>query len=168
MGSAAARLAHRTGARVIGTVRTTKDRPSGSTLPVDAWIDLESTDLAAGCRSLTSGRGADVVFDTVGGPMFERCLAALARRGRQVAITSAAGPRVGFSLIDFYHNESRLLGLDSLKWGFAETAQILRDLVPGFESGERCPLRRCNLRRSNAVPIFTGKSTRANFAARRF
>jgi len=103
---------------------------------VDAWVDLESTDLATGCRALTSGNGADVVFDTVGGTLFEACLDAMARRGRQVSIASAGTPRVTFNLADFYHKESRLIGVDSLKWGFPETAQILRDLVPAFESKE--------------------------------
>jgi NADPH:quinone reductase-like Zn-dependent oxidoreductase len=139
VGSAAARVAHRAGARVIGVVRTAQELSTGSPLPVEAWINLESTDLAAGCRALTSGRGADVVLDTVGGAMFEPCLAALAHRGRQVAITSGV-PRVGINLVDFYHNESRLVGVDSVKCGFAEAAQIMRDLVPAFESGELSPL----------------------------
>jgi NADPH:quinone reductase-like Zn-dependent oxidoreductase len=43
---------------------------------------------------------------------------------------------VNFNLVDFYHNESRLLGLDPLKLDFAEAAAILRQLAPGFESGE--------------------------------
>jgi NADPH2:quinone reductase len=136
VGSAAAYLAHRVKARVIGVVRTTRDLSAGSPLPVDHWIDLESTGLAAGCRAITSGRGADVILDTVGGAMFEPCLAALARRGRQVEITSGGMPKVSFNITDFYHNESRLIGVDSLKWGFAEAAQILRDLAPAFESGE--------------------------------
>jgi NADPH:quinone reductase-like Zn-dependent oxidoreductase len=136
VGSAAARLAHRVNARVIGAVRTTKDLSSGPTLPVDSWIDLESTDLAAGCRALTSGRGADVVLDTVGGRMFEQCLAALARRGRQIEISSGGMPKVGFDITNLYHNESRLIGVDSLKWGFAEAAQILRELIPAFENGD--------------------------------
>ncbi len=68
--------------------------------------------------------------------MFEPSLAAVARRGRQIAIASSGSPRVTFSLVDFYHNETRLVGVDSLKWGFAEAAQILRDLMPAFERGE--------------------------------
>lgn len=139
VGSAAARLAHLLGARVIGVVRTKADLSRSPALPVDAWIDLETTGLADGCRALTAGRGAEVVLDTVGGAMFEACLAAVARRGRQVAISSGAMPRVTFSLVDFYHNESRLIGLDSLKWGFAEAAQALRELVPSFENGELPP-----------------------------
>ena len=71
--------------------------------------------------------------------MFEACLAAMARRGRQVAIASGGMPRVTFSLIDFYHNESSLIGVDSVKWGFAEAAQVLRELLPAFANREIPP-----------------------------
>ena len=139
VGSAAARIAHKRGARVLGTVRMSAEITSASQLPVDLWIDLETTDLAKGAREATDGKGADVVFDLVGGPMFEKCLAALAWRGRQVAISSSPDPRIGFNLVDFYHNESRLVGVDSLKLSFEEAAEILRSLTPGFESGEFPP-----------------------------
>jgi NADPH:quinone reductase len=135
VGSAATRIAHNRGARVIGTARKASDIPAAGILPVDDWIDLQAVDLAAGARSLTKGRGADIVFDVVGGAMFEQCLAALAWRGRQVAISSSPEPRVSFNLVDFYHNESRLLGVDSLKLSFEETAEILRKLTPGIEAG---------------------------------
>ena len=135
VGSAAARIAHELGARVIGTARKASDIPAAGVLPVDDWIDLQATDLATAARKLTNGRGANVVFDVVGGAMFEQCLAALAWRGRQVAISSSPEPRVSFNLVDFYHNESRLLGVDSLKLSFEETAEILRRLTSGIESG---------------------------------
>jgi len=133
VGSAAARIAHDLGAHVIGTARKAADIPS---LPVDDWIDLQTVELGVGARKLTNGRGADVVFDVVGGPMFEQCLSALAWRGRQIAISSSPDPRVSFNLVDFYHNESRLFGVDSLKMSFAETCEILRRLTPGIEAGK--------------------------------
>jgi NADPH:quinone reductase-like Zn-dependent oxidoreductase len=71
--------------------------------------------------------------------MFEASLSALAWRGRQVAISSSPEPRVSFNLVDFYHNESRLLGVDSLKLSFEETGDILRRLAPGFETGDFPP-----------------------------
>lgn len=139
VGSAAAAIAHRRGARVLGTVRKSLELPAVSKMPVDAWINLETTDLPAGVRSATNGAGADVVFDLVGGLMFEKCLASLARRGRQIAISSSPEPRVNFNLVDFYHNESRLFGVDSVKLTFEQAGQILRDLTPGFESGDFPP-----------------------------
>jgi NADPH:quinone reductase-like Zn-dependent oxidoreductase len=42
---------------------------------------------------------------------------------------------VEFNLVDFYHNESRLFGVDSLKLSFEEAAGILRSLTPLIESG---------------------------------
>ena len=120
---------------MIGVVRKGADIPAAGTIPVDGWIDLEKGDLPSGIRALTDGRGAEVVFDVVGGPMFEPCLASLARRGRQVAIASNPDPRVALNLVDFYHNESRLMGVDSLKLSFKETAEILKQLSPGLESG---------------------------------
>ncbi len=135
VGSAAVRIAKQRGARVLGTIRNRSEIGRAGNLPVDVWIELESTELAQGTRAATQGKGADVVFDLVGGPMFPQCLACLAHRGRQVAIASTEA-HVSFNLIDFYHNESRLLGLDTLKLSFAEAAGILRQVALGFESGE--------------------------------
>lgn len=134
--SIAARIAHRMGARVFGTVRSKADLAKVGDLPVESWIDLQTTELADGVRAATAGRGVDVVFDVIGGVMFEKCLQSLAWRGRQVVIASNPEPRVNFNLVDFYHNESRLLGVDSLKLDFEETAEILRSLTPLIESGE--------------------------------
>ena len=71
----------------------------------------------------------------------------LAHRGRHVVITASGDPHVRFDLSDFYHREGRLLGVDTLKLTLAESASVLRQLVPGFESGafrppavETCPL----------------------------
>ena len=136
VGSAAARIARKQGARVLGTVRKAADIAAAKQLPVDAWINLETTELSKGARDATGGKGVDVVFDLVGGPMFEKCLASLAPKGRQVAISSSPEPRVSFNLVNFYHNQSQLLGVDSLGLSFEEAAEILRELTPGFESGE--------------------------------
>jgi NADPH:quinone reductase-like Zn-dependent oxidoreductase len=121
---------------VIGTARKKSNIPPAGFLPVDHWIDLESTDLGTGARQVTNGRGADVVFDVVGGQMFAASLGALAWRGRQIAISSSPEPLVNFNLVDFYHNESRLFGVDSLKVSFPDTGDILRRLTPGFETGD--------------------------------
>jgi NADPH:quinone reductase len=73
--------------------------------------------------------------------MFEKCLAAVVWRGRQLAISSSSEPRASFNLLDFYHNESRLLCVDSLKPSFEETADILRQRTPGIEAGQFQPPR---------------------------
>ena len=86
-------------------------------------------------RELTGGKGADLILDVVGGPLFQPCLESLAHRGRQIAIASVGDPQVTFNLVDFYHKEGRLIGVDTLKLSFSESAEILKALLPGFEAG---------------------------------
>jgi NADPH:quinone reductase-like Zn-dependent oxidoreductase len=135
VGGAAAKIARKFDARVIGTARKSTDIPGLSTSVVSQWLGLDAGDLPAAVFAATAGRGVDVVFDVVGGSMFEPCLKSLALRGRQVAIASNPDPRVSFNLVDFYHRELRLFGVDSVKITFEEAAEILRGLTPGIEDG---------------------------------
>lgn len=82
-----------------------------------------------------------MVFDTVGGPMFEPAVRSLAFGGRQVAISSAGEPRVSFNLMDFYHNFSRLLGVDSYGLTPRQIGKIENELLAGFETGVLKPPR---------------------------
>jgi len=135
VGGAAAKIASKFGARVIGTVRKTTEIPDLSTSVVSHWLGLDAGDLPAAVFAANAGRGVDVVFDVVGGSMFEPCLKSLALRGRHVAIASNPDPRVSFNLVDFYHRELRLFGVDSLKISFEQAAEIFRWLTPGIEDG---------------------------------
>ena len=67
--------------------------------------------------------------------MFEPSLEVLAHRGRQLAITSTGDRRVGFDLLDFYHNESRLFGVDTRHRDAVASAALLDALTPVFELG---------------------------------
>jgi NADPH:quinone reductase len=133
VGGAAAKIARKQGAHVIGTSRRAADIPGLSDPAVEHWIGLDAGNLSASVLALTQGRGVDVVFDVIGGAMFEPCLKSLASRGRHIAIASNPDPRVSFNLVDFYHRELRLFGVDSLKISFEESASILRGLTPGIE-----------------------------------
>jgi XapX domain-containing protein len=52
-----------------------------------------------------------------------------------VVISSAGEPRVSFNLTDFYHNFSRLFGVDSYGLTLQQIAEIEDQLRPGFETG---------------------------------
>jgi NADPH:quinone reductase len=135
VGSAAARVAAWKGARVLGTVRSSRNLGKRDDLSFVEWIDLESRPLPESVQELTGGKGASLILDTVGGPLFEGCLESLAQRGRQIAITSAGDPHVTFNLVDFYHKEACLTGVDTLKLSPGEAAEILKALLPGFKEG---------------------------------
>jgi NADPH:quinone reductase len=130
VGRAATQIAHWKKARVIGAdVRS--DNPSKA----DAVINATTANLSVEVRRLTSGKGADLVLDTVGGPMFEPSLKSLRYGGRQIAISSTKDRTVSFDLVDFYHNSSRLAGVDTMKLIGAEIANVMNQLQIGFQEG---------------------------------
>jgi len=130
VGQAATQIANWKQARVIGAAVTSDPIPG--TVSV---INTNSEDLRERILELTTGKGVDAVLDTVGGPMFEPALRSLRAGGRQVVISSAGNPRVTFNLIDFYHNSSRLLGVDSYGLTLQQIAEIEQELGTGFEMG---------------------------------
>lgn len=135
VGGAAAQIARRLGARVIGADRGAPHPDA----PIHAIADkliLGAKDLPAEVRAATNGRGADVVFDLVGGVMFRNAVNSLALRGRLVEIAATGQREVSFDIADFYHNESRLFGVDTLKRDLTASAQILTALTPGFVAGD--------------------------------
>ena len=56
-----------------------------------------------------------------------------------MAITSIGSGRVEFSLLDFYHNRQRLIGVDTVKLTGPEIAKIMNELRAGFEDGHLRP-----------------------------
>ena len=81
----------------------------------------------------------DLALDAVGGEAFETVLKLLRIGGHQIAITSMGSRRVTFDLMDFYHQNLRLTGVDTMKLTGADIAAILDGLRLGFESGALRP-----------------------------
>jgi NADPH2:quinone reductase len=135
VGGAVVQIAKARGARVIAVDRhpLDADTPAGRLIDEYVPFDENTTDRL---RALTDGAGADVVYDTVGGVAFEMALSLVKRRGRVLEISGTGKRRVEFDLIDFYHNETQLLGVDSAKLGVAESAPLMTALVEGFETGK--------------------------------
>ena len=130
VGQAATQIANWKRARVIAADITSDP------IPGTEWVvNTKSEDFRERVLELTAGKGVDAVFDTVGGPMFEPALRSLGFGGRQVAISSRGDPRVSFNLVDFYHNFSRLLGVDSYGLTPQQVGEIAGKLRLGFETG---------------------------------
>jgi len=143
VGDAAARIGKRVcRATVLGTTRRHTDAVRLRLLDyIDGLADLSagSISLPEQIREQTGGQGVNVVFDVVGGSLFAPCLQCLALGGRQVAIASSPEPKVTFNLVDFYHNQSHLTGVDSIQLSFEDSGRILRSLLPYFESRDFGP-----------------------------
>lgn len=135
VGGAVVQIAKAHGARVIAVDRHPLDADTPAGRLIDDYVPLDEN-VTDRLRALTGGVGADVVYDTVGGVAFETALTLVKRRGRVLEISATAKRRVEFDLIDFYHNETQLLGVDSAKLGVADSAPLMTALVEGFETGK--------------------------------
>jgi NADPH:quinone reductase len=149
VGRAATQIAHWKGAKVIGA--DIREGPSDA----DQLIITTDKNMAAEVRALTKGVGVDLVLDCVGGPMFEPALNSLRRGGRQVVITSVGTRRVELDLIDFYHEQRRLIGVDTMNLTGGEIARIMDELHEGFDEGHLKPSATTTWPFSRAVDAYT-------------
>ena len=137
VGGAVAQIARAVGAKVIGVDRRepAADTPAASV--IDEFVVFDpAADVGAEIRRLTAGAGADVVYDAVGGVTTPAALASVAHRGRLVVISAVGADTVDIDLRALYHNETRILGVDSTKLSVVDSAQRLQEMGPYFESDE--------------------------------
>ena len=137
VGQAATQIATWRGARVIGVVRRPEPYEGHANGPVDV-IDSATSDVFALVRDLTGGKGADIVFNTVGDPYYEIGTKSLAVGGRQIFI-AAVHRIVSFDILAFYKGQHTYSGIDTISFGSVASGSILRELVPGFQSGHLKP-----------------------------
>jgi len=137
VGQAATQLASWRGAKVIGVVRKDEAYEGHASGPVEV-INASTTDIAARVRDLTGGKGADIVFNTVGDPYFEAANKSLALAGRQILI-AAVEKTVPFNILEFYRGRHTYVGIDTLAFSSVASADILREALPGLVSGHLKP-----------------------------
>lgn len=142
VGGAVAQIAQARGAHVIGIDRVKPDAHTPAASIVEHFIPFGNSprDIGAEVKRLTDGRGAEVGYDAVGGVTTPAALASLAHRGRLVVISAVGTRTVEIDLVEFYHNETRLLGADSRRLDVVDSAKRLTLLTPYFESGQFRPL----------------------------
>jgi NADPH:quinone reductase len=137
VGQAAAQIATWHGARVIGVTRKAEVYEGHSNSKVDV-IDASASDIPTRLRELNDGKGADIVFNTVGDPYFQAAHKSLALRGRQILI-AAIERIVQFNILEFYRGQHTYVGIDTLGLSSIATGDVLRELAPGFASAHLKP-----------------------------
>lgn len=91
VGAAAVELGVAMGANVIAAASSDDKLSFAASLGAAAGINYAESDLKNSIRMMTSGSGADVVYDPVGGPYTEPALRATAWGGRYLIVGFAAG-----------------------------------------------------------------------------
>ncbi|AWI32393.1 alcohol dehydrogenase [Streptomyces tirandamycinicus] len=114
VGSAAVQLGKAAGARVIGVVGGPEKAAAAREVGCDVVIDRRADDIVAAVKDATGGRGADVVYDPVGGDAYDKSAKCVAFEGRIVVVGFASGtipsPALNHALVKNY-------SIVGLHWG---------------------------------------------------
>ena len=110
IGSAAVQLAHLSGAFVIGTAGSDEKLARAAELGMDAGIDHATTDVPSEVMRLTQDRGVDLVYEHVGGALFQAGLDSLSKDGRLVTCGAHSGEIVPFDIIPFFRAQKSIIG----------------------------------------------------------
>ncbi len=118
VGSGAVQLGKAAGARVIGVVGGERKAEVARALGADVVVDRLSQDFVQVVKEVTDGRGADVVYDSVGGEAYARSTKCVAFEGRILVVGFASGqvpsPALNHALVKNY-------SIVGLHWGLYRT-----------------------------------------------
>ena len=101
VGLAAVELGKAMGARVIAAASSPEKLQIAQQAGADNLIDYSDGELKEKVKTLTEGKGADVIYDPVGGPMFDQCMRCINWGGRVLIVGFVGGdiPKVPTNLI---------------------------------------------------------------------
>jgi NADPH:quinone reductase-like Zn-dependent oxidoreductase len=160
-GSMAIQIARALGARVAATVRNPAKTAFVKGLGVDVVIESEREEVAKKVLDWTSGRGADVVIDNLGGPLLRQSLAAVKRQGIVVVLGFVCGVEVSFDIRDFFFAQKQIRGslmgsAQDLAWGLDLVRQgkitpLLDQVIPLREAAAAHELLAANRVKGNLV-----------------
>ena len=101
VGIAAVELGKAMGARVIAAASTDEKLAVASAAGADELVNYADGELKDKVKALTDGKGADVIYDPVGGDLFDQCMRCVNWNGRVLVVGFTGGyiPKVPINLI---------------------------------------------------------------------
>jgi NADPH:quinone reductase-like Zn-dependent oxidoreductase len=110
IGSAAVQLAKLGGAYVIGNASRDDKLAKAKEFGLDVAINYTTTDVVEAVMEATGGKGVDVVYEHVGGELFQKGLDCLKFSGRLVTCGAHAQEVVDFDIIPFFRAQKSVIG----------------------------------------------------------
>jgi len=143
VGLAAVELGKTMGARVIAAASTDEKLEVARRAGADDLINYADGELKDKVKALTKGRGADVIYDPVGGDLFDQCMRSVNWKGRVLVVGFTGGyiPKVPINLILL--KGCQVVGVFYGSFAAREAElneQNFRDILSLFERGKINPL----------------------------
>lgn len=128
VGSAGIQVAKALGARVIAAASTEEKRAFALAHGADLAIDTSPEGWRDRLKTLTEGKGPNVILDPVCGPLFEPAFRSLAWRGRHLVVGFVGGPIPALPSNLTLMKGAALLGVDVRQYLQYETKRAIGDL----------------------------------------
>jgi NADPH2:quinone reductase len=143
VGSAALQVGRILGAQVIAAASTEEKRAFARTHGADHVIDTTLEGWRDRLKTITEGKGPDVIFDPVCGPLFEPAFRSLGWRGRHLVVGVAGGPIPALPANLSLMKGAALVGVDVrqfLQFEGAKAAAHLNELLTRVANGRLEPI----------------------------
>jgi len=143
VGLAAVELGKAMGARVIAAASSADKLAAASAAGADDLIDYSDGDLKEKVKALTGGAGADVIYEPVGGDLFQQSLRCINWYGRLLVIGFAGGeiPKIPVNLILL--KSCQVVGVFYGAWTARapdESNENFRDILAFYQQGKVKPM----------------------------
>ena len=113
-GMAGIQIAKLSGLKVITTASTAEKLEKAKKIGADHAINYTTQDFAAEVLRITSGRGADLIYDGVGGEVLAKSIGCVAAGGRVISYGSSSGQtNVTFGVRDLFGKNAVLAGISA-------------------------------------------------------
>jgi NADPH2:quinone reductase len=128
VGSAAIQVGKVLGAQVIAVASTEEKRAFALHLGADATLDTNEDGWRDRLKQICGGKGVDVIFDPVSGPLFEAAFRSLNWGGRHLVVGFAGGPIPKLPINLSLMKGASLVGVDVRQFLLYENAHAMRHL----------------------------------------
>jgi NADPH2:quinone reductase len=142
VGIATIQIAKAMGATVIAAASTEEKLDFACEAGADLRINYSSEDLKDKVKELTNGKGADVIYDPVGGDFSEQAFRAIAWDGRFLVIGFASGPIPKMPLNLALLKGASMIGVFWGAWSARDprgSQQNFKELVEMIDGGQFTP-----------------------------
>jgi len=141
VGNATYQLARTQGAgKVISTAGSTVKVARARELGFEDVIDLTKEGLADGVRRITTGKGVDIVIESIGGTVTSEALSSLALGGVLITLGYSAGRKTTIDVTDLIWKRARMAGFSLFAQSPTAIAAAWRDIIPLIVNGSVKPI----------------------------
>jgi NADPH2:quinone reductase len=165
VGTATVQLARHLGLKVIASASSDEKLERVRALGADFTINYSRENFVARVREFTSGRGADIIFESIGGDFVPKNIQALAPFGRMIVYGMASGRREAMDLGALFQNSVAVSGfwLVTLASQPRLFQEIVAELMGIIEGSQIRPIIGAVYRFERAAAAFQALESRASY-----